>query len=181
MQPLTKTILTALPLEECVAEGSFREDLYHRLNVVEIDLPPLRERNGDVPLLGMEFLRRFAREHRKDVRGFTDGAIRLLDAYPWPGNVRELENVVLQLVILAKSPLIDVGDLPHRITAAKGLAVAGPVRLSDQLGEPEKQIIINALRQHGGNIKRTAEMLQVSRTTLYVKLKKYQIDPDLVR
>ena len=169
------------PLADCIAEGSFREDLYHRLNVVEIGLPPLRDRKGDVPLLAMEFLRRFAREHRKELRGFTDDAIEMLNGYHWPGNVRELENVVLQSVVLAKSPIIDAPELPQRILSAKGTGAAGSARLADQLGEPEKLIIVNALRQHGGNIKRTAATLQVSRTTLYAKLKKYQIDPDLVR
>jgi DNA-binding NtrC family response regulator len=172
---------TNRPLETVVADGTFREDLYHRLNVVQIDLPPLRERTEDVPLLAMEFLRRFARQNGKDLRGFTDNAVSVLCGYGWPGNVRELENVVLQAVVLAKSSIIDAPDLPRRITEAKPLLAAPSAALSDQLGEPEKQILVNALRQHGGNIKRTAETLQISRTTLYAKLKKYEIDPDLVR
>ncbi len=171
---------TNRPLEQGVAEGSFREDLYHRLNVVQIDLPPLRERTEDIPLLAMEFLRRFARQNGKDLRGFTPAAVEVLCRHNWPGNVRELENVVLQAVVLAKSALIDVSDLPKRIIDAPILAVSS-TRLIDQLGQPEKQILINAIRQHAGNIKRTAEMLQISRTTLYAKLKKYQIDPDTIR
>ncbi len=176
-------IITATnrPLEQCVAEGTFREDLYHRINVVQIELPPLRSRAEDIPLLTMEFLRKFARQNSKDLRGFTDSAISTLCGYHWPGNVRELENVVLQAVVLAKSSLIDASDLPKRITQSPSLASAASVRLSDQLGEPEKQILVNALHQHAGNIKRTAEMLEISRTTLYAKLKKYQIDPDAVR
>lgn len=169
------------PLEECVKEGSFRDDLYHRLNVVQIELPPLRERTEDIPLLAMEFLRRFAKQNGKDLRGFTDAAIDVLCRYGWSGNVRELENVVLQAVVLAKSSLIDVADLPRRVTQAQALAGRISCALADQLGEPEKQILVNALRQHSGNIKRTAQTLQISRTTLYAKLKKYQIDPDLVR
>src|SRR6266446_5641498 len=98
---------TNRPLDACVAEGIFREDLYHRLNVVEIQLPPLRERTVDIPLLAMEFLRRFARQNGKDLRGFTDAAIEVLCRYNWSGNVRELENVVLQAVVLAKSSIID--------------------------------------------------------------------------
>ncbi len=172
---------TNRPLETVVAEGTFREDLYHRLNVVQIDLPPLRERTEDVPLLAMEFLRRFARQNGKDLRGFSDNAINVLCGYGWPGNVRELENVVLQAVVLAKSSIIDAPDLPRRITEAKPLLAVPSAALSDQLGEPEKQILVNALRQHGGNIKRTAETLQISRTTLYAKLKKYEINPDFVR
>jgi DNA-binding NtrC family response regulator len=87
----------------------------------------------------------------------------------------------LQAVVLAKSSIIDAPDLPRRITEAKPLLAVPSAALSDQLGEPEKQILVNALRQHGGNIKRTAETLQISRTTLYAKLKKYEIDPDFVR
>jgi two-component system NtrC family response regulator len=172
---------TNQPLETVVSDGSFREDLYHRLNVVQIDLPPLRDRAEDIPLLAMEFLRRFARQNGKDLRGFTDSAVIVLCGYNWPGNVRELENVVLQAVVLAKSSIIDAPDLPRRITEAKPLLTAPSAALSDQLGEPEKQILVNALRQHGGNIKRTAETLRISRTTLYAKLRKYEIDPDFVR
>ncbi len=170
---------TNRPLEECVAAGTFREDLIHRLNVIEIRVPPLRERLDDVPLLAMEFLRRFSRQHHKDVRGFTDAVVRLMNTYRWPGNVRELENVVLQAVVLARQPLVDLGDLPKRLTLPAS-AVASP-RLVDQLEEPEKQILLNTLRQHAGNIKRTAEQLQISRTTLYAKLKKYNVDPDQIR
>jgi two-component system NtrC family response regulator len=172
---------TNRPLETCVAEGIFREDLYHRLNVVQIELPPLRERTVDIPLLAMEFLRRFSRQNGKDLRGFTDAAVDVLCRYNWSGNVRELENVVLQAVVLAKSSLIDASDLPRRITESKPVLGSQSAALADQLGEPEKQILINALRQHSGNIKRTAETLQISRTTLYAKLKKYQIDPDAIR
>jgi DNA-binding NtrC family response regulator len=171
---------TNQPLEQCVSEGSFREDLYHRLNVVQIDLPTLRNRLEDIPLLSMEFLRRFSRQNGKDLRRFSDAAVSTLCAYQWPGNVRELENVVLQAVVLAKSALIDVNDLPKRITQATASGAASAA-LIDQLGEPEKQILLNALRQHGGNIKRTAATLDISRTTLYAKLRKYQIDPDAIR
>jgi two-component system response regulator HydG len=172
---------TNKPLEQGVAEGSFREDLYHRLNVVQIEVPLLRNRAEDIPLLAMEFLRRFARQNGKELRGFTAAATDVLCRYNWPGNVRELENVVLQAVVLAKSSLIDASDLPRRITEAPVFGASASPRLVDQLGAPEKQILIDALRQHAGNIKRSAEMLQISRTTLYAKLKKYQIDPDAVR
>lgn len=171
---------TNTPLEKLVAEGKFREDLYHRLNVVEISLLPLRERGEDVVLLAREFMRRFAQQNRKDVRDFTEAALQLIRRYRWPGNVRELENVILQAVVLSKSPLIDVHDLPRRIAQAVE-TLPDSVRLADQLEEPERQIIINAIRQHRGNIKRAAEMLDISRTTLYAKLKKYPIDPVAIR
>jgi DNA-binding NtrC family response regulator len=173
---------TNQPLDEGVAEGTFREDLYHRLNVVEIELPPLRNRLEDIPLLAMEFMRRFSEQNGKSVRGFTDAAINSLCAYHWPGNVRELENVVLQSVVLAKSPMLDVSDLPKRILEGPPtFAISQAGSLSERLGEPEKDILINTLRQNGGNVKRTAQALQVSRTTLYAKFKKYQINPDAVR
>lgn len=170
---------TNKPLEHGVADGSFREDLYHRLNVVQIDIPALRERVEDVTLLAGEFLRRYARQNSRDVRGFTEAAAHALRGYRWPGNVRELENVVLQAVVLSKSPFIDLGDLPRRITESTG--GPPPASLSEQLGEPEKQILLNTLREHGGNIKQAAAALHVSRTTLYTKLKKYDIDPDAIR
>ena len=168
------------PLEKCVTDGIFREDLYHRLNVVQIDLPALRERVEDVPLLAMEFVKRFARQNGKSIRGFSEAAMQALSSYNWPGNVRELENVVHQAVVLAKSPLLEVADLPKRVAGGE-IVPASTTALSSQLGEPEKQIVINALRQNDGNIKRTAEMLDISRTTLYAKLKKYQIDPEAIR
>lgn len=169
------------PLEQMVKDGAFREDLYHRLNVVQIELPALRERIEDVPLLASEFLRRFSRQNGKDMRGFTDAAMACMTNYRWPGNVRELENVVLQAVVLAKNAFIDSTDLSKRITIGAASEAAPTGALIEQLGAPEKQILLNALRQHSGNIKRTAEMLDISRTTLYAKLKKYQIDPDGVR
>ena len=165
-------------LEQCVADGTFREDLYHRLNVVQIQVPPLRERGDDITLLAAEFLHRFAKQHGKDVRGLTEAARQALTAYRWPGNVRELENVILQAVVLAKSFVLDVGDLPQRIIAAAGAPAAQT--LAGQLGEPERQILLHTLRQHAGNIKRAAA-LAISRTTLYAKLRKYQIDPDAIR
>jgi two-component system, NtrC family, response regulator AtoC len=168
-------------LEKCVAEGTFREDLYHRLNVVQIDLPALRERVIDIPLLAMEFLKRFAHQNGKSVRGFTDGAVEALERYSWPGNVRELENVVLQAVVLAKSPIIDVSDLARRIAENPQTPHQSSVALNTQLGQPEKQILIKTLRQHAGNIKRAAAALEISRTTLYAKLRKYEIDPGEIR
>jgi two-component system response regulator HydG len=116
-------------LEECVKGGTFRDDLYHRLNVVQIDVPLLRDRRDDIPLLATEFLQRFARQNGKELRGFTDAAINTLRAYHWPGNVRELENVMLQAAVLAKSSLIDASDLPKRIlkSAAQDGARGGQI------------------------------------------------------
>lgn len=168
------------PLADCVAEGKFRPDLYHRLIVVQIELPPLRERGDDVVVLAGEFLRRHTQQCGKTIHGFTDAAIGALSRYQWPGNVRELDNVILQAVVLAKSSLLDVNDLPKRIIQAASTPGTGSLTLSDQLTEPERQILINTIRQHKGNIKRSAAALQVSRTTLYAKLKKYQIDTESI-
>ena len=164
-------------LPDCIVAGTFREDLYHRLNVVEIELPPLRERVGDVPLLVREFLRRIALQNDKDVSGFTEGALDALNRYQWPGNVRELGNVVLQAIVLARTAWIDVDDLPKRIIADTKLAPPATT-LADKLGGPERQILLDALHQHGGNIKAAADALQISRTTFYAKLKKHGIDPE---
>jgi len=166
------------PLDQCVADGAFREDLYHRLNVVQILIPPLRQRKEDVPLLVEHFIHRFAREYRKEVQGVTSAALHLLSAYHWPGNVRELENVILQSVILTHSSLIDVMDLPPRIWGIHE-QTGGDVsaRLADRLREPEKEILLSTLKQVNGNIKQAAKQLQISRTTLYAKLKRYGIEP----
>jgi len=168
---------TNRPLAECVAEKTFREDLYHRLIVVQIEVPPLRQRGNDIVVLAGDFLRKFAKDHAKTIRGFTDAAIDALTKYRWPGNVRELENVILQAVVLGKSALLDVNDLPKRIVQATDENLVAGSTLSDRLTEPEKQILIDTIREHRGNIKKSAEALQISRTTLYSKLKKYQIDP----
>jgi len=171
------------PLDQCVAENAFREDLYHRLNVVQIDVPALRNRLDDIPLLATEFLRRFARQNGRDVRGIARPVLEALRVYRWPGNIRELENVILQAVVLAKSAQIELSDLPKRLQPdlLNGQARPSSAGLADQLGEPEKKILLGALRQHKGNIKRAAATLDISRTTLYAKLKKYNIDPDNIR
>lgn len=164
-------------LDQCVTDGVFRGDLYHRLNVVQILIPPLRQRIEDIPLLVDRFVKRFAREHHKNIEGVTSAALRLLGSYRWPGNVRELENVVLQAVVLAHSTMIDVTDLPARIWNAAEPGKQGPSRLVDQLREPEMEILLSTLKQVEGNVKQAAKQLQISRTTLYAKLKKYGIDP----
>jgi DNA-binding NtrC family response regulator len=166
-------------LDQCVADKSFREDLYHRLNVVQIVIPPLRQRAEDIPLLANYFVRRLSQAHGKDVRGLTNAAVRLLCSYAWPGNVRELENVLLQAVVLAQTPMLDVTNLPTRIWNPAGADLRQPsTRLTEQLREPEKEILVSTLKQVNGNITQAAALLQISRTTLYAKLKKHGINPD---
>ncbi|MHC4209159.1 MAG: sigma-54-dependent transcriptional regulator [Planctomycetota bacterium] len=181
------------PLESLVASGEFRQDLYYRINVVKIELPALRERIGDIPLLAEHFLEAKAKEAGKRVTEFTAQALEALRRYAWPGNVRELENVVERAVVLTRSPRIEVEDLPpHVIDNSTGqllpahaqLRLAGPASwspdrplpLRDALQEPERQIIVAALEANGWNRQKTAEQLDINRTTLYKKIKQYGLE-----
>src|SRR5262249_33794830 len=144
-------------VEADVRQNRFRQDLYYRLNVIRIELPPLRDRPGDVPRLAERFMRRFAAELGKDVRGLTADAIRALDAYSFPGNVRELENMMERAVALASGPAIGLGDLP---AAVAGLSASPAPLLADLppegcmldevLGEVERRLILQALERTGG-------------------------------
>jgi DNA-binding NtrC family response regulator len=181
------------PLDRLVKEGRFREDLYYRINVVNIGLPPLRDRAGDVPMLCDHFLHRFCRETGKIVTGFADEAMQSLMRYRWPGNVRELENAVERAVVLARSPQVSLEDLPdpiryqtpegnpgfvERRKGAGGIMIGPwkPQPLADALEEPEKQILLSALKANGWNRQKTAEILDINRTTLYKKIKQYNLE-----
>lgn len=173
-------------IENKIADGSFRDDLYHRINVVMINVPPLRDRKEDISLLAQEFLRRFASEYQKPLQGFAPEVLEGFTRHYWPGNVRELENAVEQAAILAKGTTIQLSDLPARIRMAAAISVAPHAeapqkRLTALMQEPEKEIILNELQKRGGNIRETAAALNVSRTTLYSKLRKFGIDPDVLR
>ena len=163
-----------------VAAGQFREDLFYRVNVVNIELPPLRERGGDVGLLARHFLGIHAAEADKAVPALTDEALRRLERYSWPGNVRELENCMERAVLLCRNGEIHPDDLPPALLAATGdasgaatAAFDGPMSLAEALARPEKEILRAALQRHGGNRQRAAAELQINRTTLYKKMKKY--------
>ena len=161
-------------LEEMVKEGTFREDLYYRLHVIAIELPPLRARVGDIPLLVDHFVTLLAEENEKTIEGMTPDAMGVLCAYDWPGNVRELRNAMERMVVLARSDRLGVRDIP----AAVREAVPGnykPVRGmgAPTLEEAEKQLVIQALRMHDGNRTKAAEQLGVSRRTLHRKLNEY--------
>jgi DNA-binding NtrC family response regulator len=184
------------PLEHLVASGEFRHDLYYRINVVMIQLPPLRERIGDIPMLAEHFLTVKAREASRQMTGFSDEAMKALRGYAWPGNVRELENIIERAVVLTRSMRIERDDLPphviendSRLLLAGGrpgggmpLAIAGasadgrvlPLQLA--LEEPERQIILAALEAHRWNRQQTADALQINRTTLYKKIKQYGLE-----
>ena len=158
-----------------VKKGSFREDLYYRLNVIPINLPPLRERRNDIPLQARYFLRRFSDEQGKDVREFSSEAMRILLDYPWPGNVRELENSIEHAVVLAKDAYIEVPDLPAALR--QEISQASIDGQYSTIIENEAKLLKEALDECNWNKKEAARRLGISRNTLYRKLKKYQINP----
>ena len=163
-------------MKQEVKLGKFREDLYYRLDVVNIELPPLRERKEDIPLLAAHFLKKFSLENQKDITGFNSGAMDIILKYDWPGNVRELENAVERAVILSKNGSIDKTDLLLEETGAlrEGTSL-------NSIMEIEKQHIANVLQECGGNYSKTAVILGISRMTLYNKIKAYGIEVNKVK
>jgi len=165
-------------LRDMVSKGTFREDLYHRLNKVEIALPPLRERTGDIPLLVRYFLNRYRKKTPKDIKGISRRTQKLFLQYRWPGNIRELENVIESAALVAKKDFLDIPDLPKYLQKIETLEKTVPFierkRLST-LDELEKEYIIHLLKITDSNLKKTAGILDISRTTLYSKIKKYNI------
>jgi len=169
-----------------VKAGRFREDLYYRLNVIPIQLPPLRNRTNDIPILSRHFLRRFAADQDIDVEDldFSSEAIRLLMEYPWPGNVRELENTVEHAIVLSKgSKSIEISDLPSELRKTALVAASSlkpkPEPSFKTIGQGEAKLLKEALDACQWNKKETARRLGISRSTLYEKIKKYQITPTL--
>ena len=180
-------------LERLGEEGRFREDLFYRINVVNLELPPLRQREGDIPLLVRHFIGRYCRETGKLVTGFSDEAMALVCRYRWPGNVRELENAVERAVVLTRKPVIEADVLPDKVRYQKPDGAPGfkerrrnpqgwvpaqwtPQPLRDALQEPEKRIILAALQANDWNRQKTAEVLDINRTTLYKKIKQYGLE-----
>jgi transcriptional regulator with PAS, ATPase and Fis domain len=168
-------------LEELVAKGEFRQDLYYRINVITLMQPPLRERIGDIPLLAQHYLDEFRTQTGKTVTGFNEQALQMLQRYHWPGNVRELVNVVERAIVLTKRTVIGIEDFPEALrrgaTVPDALQSRGNgANLKAALANPERQIILDALENNGWNRQNTAEMLGINRTTLYKKMKKYGIE-----
>ena len=176
-------LATNKDLEQAVSDGDFREDLFYRINVVSVEMPPLRERPLDIQPLAEHFLHRFAEEHKRPVEGFTDSALAALIHAPWPGNVRQLENVIERAIVLSRSQTIGREDLPTALSAKTGsvevaplaLGVGPPPPLKEALIEPEKRIIEQALSYCDGNRERAAVVLDINRSTLFHKLKKLGI------
>jgi two-component system response regulator AtoC len=170
-------------LTAMVKEGKFREDLYYRLNVISLPLPPLRDRAGDVPLLAYHFLRRYAAQSGKEIKGIASETLELLEAHPWPGNVRELQNVMERAVVLAEGEMISPAELPATLRLpqkAPTAAVADHLSLKEakrQWVEAfEREYLIALLKKHQGNISQAAKSAGVDRKTIHRLLKRYQIE-----
>ena len=162
-------------LRQLVADGKFREDLFDRLNVINIEMPALRDRPSDVPLLAMHFLRKYAGESRKAITGFTEEALERLGRYSWPGNVRELENVVERAVLLGLGPRISGAELPPNLASAQGAAaIQIPGSTLDAI---ERYAITKTLEATAGSTSRAAEILGISIRKVQYKLHEYQTAP----
>jgi len=154
-------------LEKAVTDGTFREDLYYRLNVFSVFIPPLRERKGDIPLLANYFAHKYARAMGKQITSISPEAMDTIVRYNWPGNVRELENAIERAMVVGKPPEIRAEDLPYQLTERNHVLPAG------SMASVEKAHIISVLEQNRWNISRSAEILQIDRVTLYNKIEKY--------
>ena len=170
-------------LESLVSQSKFREDLYYRLKVIPLRVPPLRERVGDIPLLAAHFFQQFSKKKNKAPKRLSPAAMALLNRYSWPGNVRELENLMERLVILTEGDVVEVKDLPPRFQETLSLGVGGEsidfspdgLNLPQALHELERRLILKALEQSNWVKSRAAQLLQLNRTTLIEKMKKQQI------
>ncbi|HKH45636.1 MAG TPA: sigma-54 dependent transcriptional regulator [Thermoanaerobaculia bacterium] len=175
---------TNADLEAAVQQGAFREDLFYRLNVIVINLPPLRKRTEDIRLLAQHFLAHFARENEKALHQISPRAMEVLLDYHWPGNVRELENVIERAVVLSTGEMLDVDLLPPSVRSPDSVGLPPPVLpangvpFKDAVSEYERQIIIKALQACGGVQKRAAELLQVKPTTLHEMMKRLNISSE---
>jgi len=168
-------------LFSAVNKATFREDLYYRLNVIPINVPPLRERKSDTPLLVDFFVKKFVREKEKNVKRFTPEAMDALLQYDWPGNVRELENLVERVIILADSDEIGLDDIPESTRQAKrigpfeSIIPKGEVPFNRAVEEYEKQLILQALNETNGVKTKAAKLLKMNRTTLIEKMKRRKL------
>ncbi len=183
-------------LEAAVRDGRFRKDLYYRLNVIPLVVPPLRERRGDIPVLARHFVERFNRRTDASITGIEPAAMDALTRHEWPGNVRELENLIERLVVLKRSGVIDIADLPETLAAVRPAVEARPagevrpavpaslsqdgINLMLELEQYENQLIMEAMVRANGITSRAARLLQLNRTTLVEKLKRKKLDAKLV-
>ena len=178
----TRVILaTNEDLTNAVSEGRFRQDLFYRVNVINIELPPLRERPADIPLLAHHFLQEVCQDARRQVQGFAPETLAAMQQYAWPGNVRELQNVVERAVLLGRHEWIGMEDLAANIrcTPTATLPSAAGRTLKEALAGPERQIILEVLENHNWNRNLTADSLGINRTTLYKKMKRLGLEDPL--
>jgi len=169
-------------LKKKLEEGSFREDLFYRLNVIEVHIPALRERPGDIPLLAHHFLRKYADANAKDMKGISDDLLALLLSHPWPGNVRELENAMERAVVLSDDATLTTAHFPtlRRAGAADaprplpGMASLGVRIPGSTLAELEREAILRTLEAVGGSTSKAAAILDISARKIQYKLKEYQ-------
>jgi two-component system NtrC family response regulator len=161
---------------KAVQAGMFREDLYYRIAVITISLPPLREREGDIMLLANLFLKRFGEQFNKQVTGFSGAAVATMESYDWPGNVRELENRIQRAIIMSDSPILEPEALGFP-DQPDSQATALPVNLNLKAAKDrlERDMIVTAMENHGGNMAKAAEQLGISRPTLYDLVKKHEL------
>ncbi|MCB2216514.1 sigma-54-dependent transcriptional regulator [Desulfofustis glycolicus] len=162
-------------LAEEIRKGNFREDLYYRLDVLHVAMPPLRERHGDIHLLVDHFIKNACDTFGKSIRGLSPGFISCLESYPWPGNVRELKNVIQRSVISATGDILDLRQLPPRISQYRNEDTKMTIRVGMTIAEVEKELIILTLEHAGQNRSRASEMLGISRRSLYNKMQRYAI------
>jgi two-component system response regulator HydG len=173
-------VATNRNLQEMIRQDSFREDLFYRLNVINLEVPPLLKRKEDIPLLAQHFLIIFSKKNHKQIKGFTPKAMDHLIQYEWPGNVRELMNLIERGVVLSQSNYLDAEDLPVSTTPSSGIPESNLVEENKEhtsLDQVEKDTILKTLEQEGGNKSATARKLGITRKTLHKKLKQYGVMP----
>jgi len=158
-------------LEQLIADGRFREDLYYRISEITVNIPPLRGRNGDAIVLARAILNKYREKHNKDIRGFSAGALSAISSYAWPGNIRELENKINRAVVMADGKQLNAEDLELEDVEAADL----PFNLKEVREAAEGEVIIRAINYTSGNISKTADLLGVTRPTLYSLMNKYGI------
>jgi DNA-binding NtrC family response regulator len=164
-------------LRAAIADGKFREDLYYRLSMVELTVPALKDRPGDIELLAKHFVRKFSVEFSRPIEGLTQRALLVLERYSWPGNVRELEHIVGRACMLAEGPMIDVKDLPENMVRTSAQPADNGDAAPSRLQEQERQLVVEALHAAGGNQSEAARRLGIGRDALRYKIKRYELNP----
>jgi DNA-binding NtrC family response regulator len=176
-------VATNKNLEKMITNGEFREDLYYRFNVITIEVPPLRERKEDIPLLAEHFLEKFSLDTGKKIYGLSDESMRILMEYNWPGNIRQLANTIEHAIVVANELEIQVCDFPGYIVASKAedTTKAATRETPQSLEELEKEYMMNTLRINNWNIRKSADILGINRVTLYNKIKKYGLKKSKIK